>query len=51
MNNRAVYSAGALAYCPDYIENDRSRAILMYYVSIGEEASKAEFADGSMPSL
>lgn len=44
------FAAGTLAYCTEHLDA-KPRALLDHYVSLGEEASKAEFADGSMPSL
>lgn len=49
-NARLPFAAGSLAYCQGHLDQ-RPMSLISYYKSLGEEASKAEFADGSMPSL
>ena len=51
----ALISAAALAYCPEFSQGpsdypDLTQRRLTYYQSIGEEAARAEFADGTMPT-
>jgi hypothetical protein len=51
----ALISAAALAYCPEFSEGpsdypDLTQRRLAYYQGIGEDAARAEFADGSMPT-
>lgn len=51
----ALISAAALAYCPEFSQGpedypDLTQRRLAYYQGIGEEAARAEFADGTMPT-
>ncbi|TQL87185.1 hypothetical protein FB560_2852 [Microbacterium saperdae] len=53
-NNVTLYAAGTFAYCNQHIKGTEAlpeygARLITYYRSIGEEAAKAEFADGSMP--
>ncbi|MFJ2502542.1 hypothetical protein [Microbacterium sp. NPDC087592] len=51
----ALISAASLAYCPEFSQGpsdypDLTQRRLAYYQSIGEEAARAEFANGTMPT-
>lgn len=55
IDNRSIFSAAALAYCPAFAEGpedypDLTQRRLTYYQGIGEAAARSEFADGTMPT-
>lgn len=56
-NNLVLYSAGAMSYCPEFMEPsgfddqpDRNIRILAFYKAMTEEEAKAHFADHVMPT-
>jgi hypothetical protein len=54
-DNRTLFSAAAVAYCPEHAESsakwpDRTRRLIAYYQRLGEAGAKADFADGQMPT-
>lgn len=54
-DNRTLFSAAAVAYCPEHAESsakwpDRTRRLIAYYQGLGEAGAKADFAGGQMPA-
>lgn len=44
------FAAGRLGFCQDQLD-EKPQQFIAHYRQLGEEASKAEFADGSMPQI
>lgn len=54
-DNRTLFSAAAVAYCPEHAESsakwpDRTGRLIAYYQGLGEAGAKADFAGGQMPA-
>lgn len=54
-DNRVLYAAAAVGYCPEYAPGggnypDRTSRLITFYKSLGESGAKAHFSDKVMPT-